>query len=73
MFFIDSAKESSLAAEPRPSSTVSDLVAASASGSRVVGLIPLPLTSLISEERKACCRFIRPMSEPSPTPCRSRT
>lgn len=54
MFFIDRPKPSSFSAEPRSGSTVSDLVAASASGSRVVGLIPSPLTFLISAERKAC-------------------
>ncbi len=73
MFFIVRAKESSLSAESRPGSTIIDLVAASASGSRVVGLRPWPFTLLISEPRKACWRFIRPTSEPSPIPCRSRT
>ncbi len=40
MAFIDMAKESSFWAELSPSSTRIDLVAASASGSRVVGLKP---------------------------------
>ncbi len=73
MFFIDRANESSLSALSRPGSTVIDPVAALASGSRVVGLSPFFLTSEMSELMNACWRFIRPMSEPSPMPCRSRT
>ncbi len=73
MFFIESANDISFWAESSPSSTRIDLVAASASGSRVVGLRPCFFTFEMSEPRKACWRFIRPTSEPSPMPCRSRT
>ena len=73
MFLSDRPKESSLSAESSPGSTVSDLVAASASGSRLVGLIPSFFILVASELMKACWRFIRPMSEPSPMPCRRRT
>ncbi len=66
-------KDISLSALSSPGSTVSELVAALASGSRVVGLSPCFLILAASELMKACWRFIRPMSEPSPMPCRSRT
>ena len=51
----------------------SQLVAALASGSRVVGFMPRDLTFFTREATNACCLLIRPMSEPSPMPCRSRT
>ncbi len=68
----DCAKSTSFIAVPRPASTVSARVAASASGSSVVREKPWPCTFLIIEERKACWRFIRPMSELSPKPYRAR-
>ncbi|MFD0347383.1 hypothetical protein ACFQ0M_17590 [Kitasatospora aburaviensis] len=68
----DWAKSTSFIAVPRPSSTVSERVAASASGSRVGSEKPRPWIFRIIEERKACWRFIRPMSELSPNPYRAR-
>ncbi len=54
MFFSERAKDISLSTELSPSSTRSDLVAASASGSRVVGSRPFFFTVLIIELMKAC-------------------
>ncbi len=54
MLCSDCAKSTSFIAVPRPSSTVSERVAASASGSRVLSEKPWPWTFLIIEERKAC-------------------
>ena len=56
-------------------STVSDLVAALRKRSSRSGLVSVPaeMTLLAIEATNACCRFIRPMSEPSPTAYRCRT
>ncbi len=73
MSFNDIAKEISLSAVPRPGSTVIDLVAASARGNSLAGVSPLLLILPMRLATKACWRLMRPMSEPSPMPCRRRT
>lgn len=73
MFFRDIANEISRFAVPSPGSTVSEFVAASASGSSPVGVSPSLFTFFTRLATKACWRLMRPMSEPSPMPCRIRT
>ena len=58
-----------------PVSRVRDWVAASRNCTRRIGLASVLalITWWAIEAMNACCRFIRPMSEPSPTTYRSRT